>query len=138
MVHCDRGIRKGDMLFLQKSYNFTSKIQGSQFFYIPCLDTSQLHIPFKTYVPAVSNYTKYNVTISILVYDLTRFQMFFGFTQPELLKEVNPYMAQIYSDDMIDFVKQILFTNNFYLVLFYFILSTLQTFMQIFAFKSQV
>jgi hypothetical protein len=45
-------------------------------------------------------------------------------------------MADLYNDDMIDEMKELLFTNNFYLLLLFFSLSLTQTFMQIFAFKN--
>ena len=69
---------------------------------------------------------------------MTKFQMFYSFTQPQMLKEANPYVADLYTDDMIDMIKEILFTNHFYVIVLYFTLSTIQTFMQIFAFKNEV
>lgn len=44
----------------------------------------------------------------------------------------------MYSDEMMDMIKESIFTNNFYLVLTYFILSFIQIFMNIFAFKNEI
>lgn len=47
-------------------------------------------------------------------------------------------MAEFYTEDTIDLIKETLFDNNFYLVVVYFTLSMVQTFMQIFAFKNEI
>lgn len=122
----------------KRAFGFSDKIVDERLFYIPAVDMSQLHVPFKTYVPAHTVNGTHKMNLNIRVYPMMYFQMFFGFTQPQLMKEANPYMSSMYSDEMIDMIKEMLFTNHLYLTAAFFILSTLQTFMQLFAFKNEI
>ena len=103
MIHLTSKIR--DFSFLSRFLNFDHRLESNNLYYVQNLDASQLHIPYKTYVPATQNHTKHNITVSLSVYSFTKFQMFFGFTQPQMLKDQNPLMAEIWTDDMLDFVK---------------------------------
>lgn len=76
--------------------------------------------------------------VTIQPYSFTYYQFFFGFTNRDYLIKNNPLMAEFYTEDTIDLIKETLFDNNFYLVVVYFTLSMVQTFMQIFAFKNEI
>ena len=94
-----------DFGFLSKFLNFVHKYEDNTLYYVQNIDVSQLHVPYKTYVPVTHNHTKHNITVSLSVYSFVKFQMFFGFTQPQLLKDQNPLMAEVWTDDMLDFIK---------------------------------
>lgn len=61
-----------------------------------------------------------------------------GLTNKEMIQRANPMMADVYDDATIDMIKEVIFGNSFYLVVAYFTLSLLETFMQIFAFKEEI
>lgn len=121
----------------KRIFNFRLLSDRERSQYVAPVDLSQLMVPYKTY-RAVEELEEgpYQMRVAIRVYPMTYYTIFFGFSRPEMLRQVNPLMAHMYTDDMIDMLKEALFTNSFYLVVAYFLLSFTQIFMNIFAFKN--
>jgi hypothetical protein len=78
LLHLDFKTR--DMNLLRDLFGFEQVQEGVGYFYVPPLDTSQLHIPFKTYFPVTN--TTHNLTVSLTVYPFTSYQMFASFANP--------------------------------------------------------
>lgn len=97
-----------------------------------------MHIPYKTYRPLSTVNGSHTVTVQVQVYPITNYVMFMGLTNKEMIQRANPMMADVYDDATIDMIKEVIFGNSFYLVVAYFTLSLLETFMQIFAFKEEI
>lgn len=139
VIHLTGLIPLQNIASYRQMFNFRTFKTEKDHFYVTPIDLSQLMIPYKTYKPLHTvPEGQYNMTLSIKVYPMIYYSMFFGFSRPDLIRKANPLMEQFYSDDMIDMVKEALFTNNFYLVVAYFTLSSIQIFMNIFAFKNEI
>lgn len=107
--------------------------------YIPPIDMSQLKVAYKTYrwVESLPEHD-YNMTLSIQVYSATYYSSFFGLARPEVIREISPVLAEFYSEENIDMMKELLFTNHLYLAVAWFSLTMVQMLMSIFAFKSEI
>lgn len=120
-------------------FNITATYRKNRRTYVLPLDISQMQVPYKSYkyVADLPNST-HDIMCTVKPFSLTYYQIFFGLTNREFLQKSNPLMAEIYTEETIDIIKETLFDNNFYLVVVYFTLSFIQFFMQIFAFKNEI
>ncbi len=128
------------------------RLSNNEIAYFFPLDMSQMHVPYSTYrhIPhfyrnhtdteAFDNFS-HTVTLHIFTYDIYRYLLFQGIVKSETFtnKEgamYNPVMAEFMAEEVMDEMKEILFTNNIYLVTFTFLISFLKTFLEFFAIKN--
>lgn len=88
-------------------------------------------------MPDIQN-DSHQILFTVKPFSFTSYQFFYGLTNREYLQRANPMLGDIYTEATIDTIKEVFFNNNFYLVVAYFLLCFIQTFMQIFAFKNEI